>query len=391
MRRWVLIVIVLVLVAAGATVYVLYRTLTHHDAHQQPPCCKLQTVRLAVSSENVPFFKDSRVQAVFRAHGFDVEVTKFGSLQMCGTSFGNYDAAVVSSTIVAQQLENCAPMLANQTEITLFRSPLAIATYLPIAKCMQQLRIAQFSDGFWRFDLMKYIAAVQNGMSWSQCGNSVAPLKDRIFVSTTNPRCSNSGEMFLGDVSYVANKGAPVADPKTAQSVGEQIAPLFGDQGGSMEVTTEVLFQDYLTQGMTFTPMALIYEAEFIGEEISQPEHIKQGMLLMYPTRDVFAQRVLIPVQGPKGQLVETIGGLLNEQPLVQDAQEWYGFRYTNSSDFQAIVGKHSIFGKRITAPGDLQEGIPPPPDILKDLVNVASPIYPDSTSSASPNSAPAC
>jgi hypothetical protein len=350
-----------------------------------------QAVRLAVGSENAPFFQDSRVRAVFLANGLNVEVTPFGGLQMCGIDFTKYDAVVPSGQIAAQQVESCAGKLTNQPEAPLFRSPLAIATYLPIAQCLQSLGIAKLdSHGFWQFLVWKYIQAVRDRLSWSQCGTLVSPLTGRIVVSTTSPRCSNSSEMFLADASYVANGRQAVADPNTARHVGTELAPLIGEQG-FMEVTTDVLFHDYLIQGMTYTPMALIYEAEFIGEEITHPGHIKHDMVLMYPTPDVFSQRVLIPVQGQKDRSTAMVGDLLNEPSLAQLAQEAYGFRYSDASEFQKVIGSHWIFGKRITAPGDFQPGRPPQPDILKDLVNAAMPFSTDNTASASANSAPVC
>jgi hypothetical protein len=125
----------------------------------------LQSVQLAVGSENIPFFRDPQVQKVFRDNGFNVQVTGFGSRQMAGIDFtkSRYDAVIPSSQITASQLENSTQPsvrpLKGQPEIALFRSPLAIATYQPIATCLNSLHIAyQESQGIWEFSILAYLA-----------------------------------------------------------------------------------------------------------------------------------------------------------------------------------------------------------------------------------------
>jgi hypothetical protein len=346
-------------------------------AARHPVCfAPLTTVQLAVGSENVPLFQDPQVQEVFQENCFDVQVTGFGSRQMASIDFrsAGYDAVIPSSQITASQLEAStqpgAQPLKGQPEIPLFRSPLAIATYTPIANCLKSLGIAsQDSQGIWEFSVAAYLAAVKHRLSWSDCGASLSPLTGKILVSTTNPQCSNSGEMFLADASYVAN-GSVVSDQPTAQKVGGELAPMITEQG-FMENTTDVAFKDYLVNGMGYTPMVLTYESEFIGEEITDPGAMSSDMVLMYPTENVFSQRVLIPLK-PNGI---TVGRLIQNDPeLRRLAQELYGFRYSDPAEFQNIIGSHRIFGMKITVPLQITEGTPPDPGILEDVVNAAKP-----------------
>ena len=131
--------------------------------------CVLQhdrVVWLAVGSENVPFFQDSQVRDIFRSYGLDVQVTGFGSRQMSqmtNVDVRRYDAFVPSSQVTAEQLVIAHPSLAGQQRFELFQSPLAIATYKPIAACLSRLGIAsQDSHGIWQFNVAAYLAAVQN-------------------------------------------------------------------------------------------------------------------------------------------------------------------------------------------------------------------------------------
>jgi hypothetical protein len=330
------------------------------------PVPPLTTVQLAVGSENVPFFTDPEVQQVFRENGYDVRVTGFGSRELASKNFATskpkYDAVVPSGQITASQLANVTPFK-GQPEIPLFRSPLAVATYSTIASCLQSLGIVSQSQGVRWFSIPDYLAAVADKWTWSRCPSSVAPLTGRILVSTTNPQCSNSGEIFMADASYVAHHDVAVADPGTATEVGGNLAPLIQEQG-FMEYTTNLVFQDYLVEGVDYTPMAVIYEAQFLGEKITQPGAVnsQQGgkMVLMYLTPDIFSQRMLIPFPGDSAGAA--VGHLVADNPQLQQlAQEKYGFRYSNPAEFSSIMRSHGI-----TVPlGITQAKAPNDPTIL--------------------------
>ena len=371
--------VVLIVVIALLVSHVMTRPGAGPD-YSPPP---KQTVRVAVGSEDLAFLQDPQVQEVFRENGFDVQATGFGSRQMASIDFASsrYDAVTPSSQIAASQLETSARPLEGQPEIPLFGSPLAIATYQPIAACLRSLGIAsQDSKGVWEFSVAAYLTAVKRGLSWSECGASLSPLAGKILVTTANPQCSDSGEMFLADASYVAN-GSVVTDPDTATRVGGEVAPMITGQG-FMESTTDLVFKDYLVNGMDYAPMALIYESEFIGEEITQARAMSSDMVLMYPTPNLFSQRVLIPLPGDS--LGAAVGHLIVSNPELQRlAQEKYGFRYSAPAEFQKIIGSHRIFGKQITVPVQIVQGTIPVRSMLEDIINAAT--------STRANSAPAC
>src|SRR5208282_3028045 len=132
---------------------------------------------------------------------------------------------------------------------------------------------------------------------------------------TTDPQCSNSGETFLAVASYVANNNSVVTDPGTALRVGRELAPVITEQG-FMEYTNDTVFRRYLANGLYYTPMALIYESEFIGEEITDPGAMNPDMVLMYPVPNVFSQHVLIPLAGDSRGVA--VGQLIASNPELQ-------------------------------------------------------------------------
>jgi hypothetical protein len=331
-----------------------------------------KVVQLAVGSENVSFFQDSRVQAIFKhTYRYDVQVTGFGSRQMADVDIGRYDGFVPSSSVAAQQMVSAHPPLHGRyPPYPLFSSPLAIATYQPVAACLRRLGIAyQDSSGIWWFKVQAYLQAVQDvpQSQWSDCGGALASLHRVILLTTTNPQCSNSGEMFVADASYVAN-GGTVQSISAAVKIGRELAPMISGQG-YMENTTDNLFQDYLSQGMDYSPMVLIYESEFVGEEITAPRKMAPGMMLMYPTPDIFSKRTLI-ARDPRGA---AIGRILSNNPqLAKLAQQSYGFRDSTPQQFQQTMGRFRIFGRKITVPTQFAPASAPMPDILEKIIDVA-------------------
>jgi hypothetical protein len=325
----------------------------------------LKVVQLAVGSENVPFFQDSQVQAIFNTYGYDVQVTGFGSRQLADVNIGRYDGFVPSSSVAAQQLEIAHPSLKSRySPYPLFQSPLAIATYQPIAHCLEKLRIASQDRGIWWFNVEAYFQAFQKvpQPKWSDCGASMAPLAGTVLLTTTNPQCSNSAEMFVADASYAANSGT-VQSISAAAKIGKELAPMIADQG-FMENTTGTLFNDYLTQGMDSKPMVLIYESVFIGEKITAPGQMARGMVLMYLMPDIYSQRTLI-ARDASGA---AIGRILHNNPqLAQLAEQSYGFRESPPLRFQQIMRHFHIL-----VPTQFSSASTPIPNILENIINVA-------------------
>jgi hypothetical protein len=139
---------------------------------------------------------------------------------------------------------------------------------------------------------------------------------------------------------------------------------------GFMENTTDVVFQDYLTRGIYDIPMALIYESEFLGEDLTRPGDMSGDMVLMYPTPDVYSERVLIPRDG----LGRTVGYAVRDNPELQRlAQEEYGFRTSRPAEFQKIMA-----GRNITIPAQIASGAPPPPGLLEEVISAANPPLPN-------------
>jgi hypothetical protein len=88
---------------------------------------------------------------------------------------------------------------------TPFASPMAIATFQPIADLLAREGVARHGTT-WTFDMGAYLRPAGRKPRWDRRKNNTAyPVRKNILVSTTDPRSSDSAAMYLAIASYVAN------------------------------------------------------------------------------------------------------------------------------------------------------------------------------------------
>jgi hypothetical protein len=311
----------------------------------EPPA--LTTVTGVIGSEKVPFFNDPRVQEVFRAGGLDVRVDPAGSRQIATTvQLDNYDFAFPSSSPAADKLLSVRPAARTYAP---YSSPMAVATFTPIVDLLTQAGVVG-PDGT-TFDVRRYLEIAEAGTRWDQLpGNTAFPARRDVLLSTTAPCQSNSAAMYLAITSYVANADTVVADPAGVAAVTPRIQELFRDQGYTPN-STEVVFEDYLSAGMGRIPMAMIYEAQFLAEQLSPDPVLAPDARLLYPSPTVYSRHTLVPIT-PAG---DRVGQLLTTDPQLATLAAEHGFRPTDPRLFAEVFRNH---------------GVPEPPQ----LVNVVEP-----------------
>lgn len=306
----------------------------------------LTTVTGVIGSEKLPFFADERVKAVFRANGLGVRVDPAGSREIATTvALDGYDFAFPASSPAADKLRQVRTAARVYTP---FSSPMAVATFTPIVDLLTRAGVVRGTT----FDVRRYLELTGAGTRWDQLpGNTSFPARRNVLVSTTGPCQSNSGIMYLGIASYVANGDTVVADPAAVGAVVPAVQPLFRDQG-YLPSSTEVLFEDYLSTGMGKVPMAMIYEAQYLAESLGPDPLLPPGATLLYPSPTVYSKHTLVPLR-PAG---ERVGELLTTDPeLVRLAAE-YGFRPTDPRPFADAFASRGL-----TAPPALVDVVEPP------------------------------
>jgi hypothetical protein len=310
----------------------------------------LTVVRGVIGSEKQPFFSDPEVIRVFRNNGLDVRVDTAGSRQIA-TSFdlSHYDFAFPAGVPAAEKIRLSRKV---NTSYSPFYTPMAIASFRPIADLLVSAGVAKAEAGYYTFDMQAYLQLVARNARWRDLPNNTAyAVNNSILITSTDVRTSNSAAMYLALASYVANGNNIVQDPAQGAAVLPKVEPLFLRQGFTA-TSSEGPFQDYLTIGMGKTPMVLIYEAQFVAQAALNDGSITKDMVLMYPTPTIYSKHTIVPLT-PAG---DRAGRLLQSDPDLQRLAIKYGFRTNDASAFNKFVSAH-----KVVLPSTLFNVIEPP------------------------------
>ncbi|MFE3542743.1 three-helix bundle dimerization domain-containing protein [Nocardia sp. NPDC059177] len=320
-------------------------------------------VRGVVGSEKVAFFQDERVVRVLADNGVRVEVEPAGSRQIATTvDLDQYDFAFPSSSPAAERIQR---QRAVTTKYTPFASPIAIATYRPIADLLTAAGVIR-PGPVATFDMNKYLELTAAGVQWDDLpGNTTYPVAKNILVSTTDPRTSNSAAMYLSIASYVANDHTIVRGDTAEAHVLPVLSKLFLAQGYT-DNSSEGPFNQYLANGMGPTPLVCIYEAQFVGA--AGEGRITPDMVLTYPTPTVLSNHTLVPLTATG----DTIGALLTENPELRRLAAEHGFRTGDNAQFAAVATE-----REVAVPADLIDIVDVPAyDTLEHLLDGVAAAY---------------
>ncbi len=348
----------------------------------------LTVVTGVIGSEKAPFFADAGVKKIFADAGYDVEVTTAGSRQIAtSVNLKGVDFVFPSSAPAAQKIKL---QTGASTTFAPFYSPMAIATFTPIVQLLSAAGIAnQNAAGTWHLDVAKYLAAVAAGTRWNQLPGAASLYNSSrsILISSTDIRQSNSAAMYLAIASYVANNNSIVDSQSSQDAIIDQVGSLFLEQGFSAS-SSEEPFDDYLSQGIGSKPMVMIYEAQFLGEEMGdQKSAITPDMVLMYPDPTVFSKHTVVPLS----KTGTAIGQMLVDNPKLAKLEAIYGFRPANATVFKDALTEHKL----AVPPLPVNVIDPPSYETLESMIEQISTRYdtpgstPAPTASTIPNSTP--
>lgn len=301
----------------------------------------LTIVNGVIGSEKKPFFEDPDVRAVFAEAGLDVRVVTAGSRQIAtSVDLSEFDFAFPASAPAAEKIKREA---GASTVYAPFFSPMAVATFAPIATLLQSAGVASVdAAGTWHLNMAAYLDLAASGTRWNELPGAAATYNSSrsVLISSTDIRQSNSAAMYLSISSYVANGDTVVNTPEQEAAIIDPIASLFLAQGFSAS-SSEAPFEDYLAQGIGSKPLVMIYEAQFLGRQMSDSgaNAITDDMLLMYPDPTVLSKHTVVPL----GDTGSRVGELLQNDPRLAALAAQYGFRPADPSVFAATLTERGI------------------------------------------------
>ncbi|WP_345493193.1 three-helix bundle dimerization domain-containing protein [Nocardia callitridis] len=353
-----IVALVLVVVAVGFTV-----RKPAAEAPTAAPAQALTVVHGVVGSEKMAFFQDPKVVDTLARNGLQVDVQPAGSRQIAtSTDLDRYDFAFPSSEITAEQIQRQRKV---NTRYIPFSSPMAIATFAPIVDVLTRAGVVG-PGPTPTLDVGAYLKLVGNNTRWDQLpGNTAYPVGKNILISTTDPRSSNSAALYLAAASYVANNETIVQGTPAEQDVIPTLSRLFVGQGYT-ENSSEGPFGNYLAGGMGPTPLAWIYESQFV--EAAAQGKTTPEMRLLYPGPTVWSRHTLIPL----GDSGDRLGQLLSEDKGLQRLAAEHGFRTGDPAQFGAVVAEHGV-----PVAADLLDVVAPPTyETLEHLIDGVTKSY---------------
>jgi hypothetical protein len=313
---------------------------------------RLRTVRGVVGSEKAPFFADPRVREAFAEHGLRLETDPRGSREMATTvPLGRYDFAFPASEHAAARVRQARPATGSYAP---FASPLAVATFTPIADLLTTAGAAgRAPAGHWAIDLAALLDLARRDVRWDQLAGNVAyPARRDILLTTTHPSDSNSAAVY----AWLAQRqlgGAPAVD---------QVVRLFADQGGGLERSTEDPFEKYLTQGLNYAPMVLVYEAQYIDAALSGT--LPRNATLAYLSPTTRSAHTVVAFTGAGDEVGRLLTG---DSDLARLAAE-HGFRTANEADIAPALARVPAGGAAL--PARLTDVVDPPAtDVVESLL----------------------
>jgi hypothetical protein len=329
----------------------------------------LTVVTGVIGSEKKPYFDDPAVKKIFAEHGYDVQVTTAGSRQIAtSVDLSKVDFAFPSSAPAAEKIKQETKA---STVFAPFYSPMAIATFTPIVELLQKAGVtSKDSAGTWHLDVAQYLALVAKGTRWTDLeGSEAYPNSRSILISSTDVRQSNSAGMYLSIASYVANGNKVVSSKDQEAGVIDEVGNLFLEQGFSAS-SSEAPFEDYLSQGIGSKPMVMVYEAQFLGREMSATgkNAITPDMVLMYPSPTVQSKHTVVPLTAAG----TAVGQLLQNDAGLQKLAAQYGFRPADPSLFTEALTEHGL-----DVPANPVDVIDPPSyETLESMIETISGRY---------------
>jgi hypothetical protein len=320
-------------------------------------------VRGVIGSEKKPFFDDPKVKAAFAKAGFDVQVDTAGSRSIATTTdLSKYDFAFPAGTPQAQKIQRDRKI---GTVYVPFFTPMAVATFTPIADLLTAAGVARQGPNGRILDMKAFLALAARNARWTDLPNNTAyPVSKSILITSTDIATSNSAAMYAAIASYVANANNVVPGPDQVPAVAPAVNPLVTRQGFA-ESSSEEPFNDYLSIGIGKTPMVLIYEAQFVDRAGQPNGGIRKDMVLLYPDPDVISKHTVVPLTGPGDE----VGRLLSNDPELQRLAVVHGFRTANPTAFRDFVSRNRVN----VAPDVLNVIEPPTYETLDALVTEIS------------------
>lgn len=281
------------------------------------------TVSLWAGGEKSRFLRNPEVTRILaERHGLNLDAVKAGSIEMVTTlSLDGRNAVWPSTQVAAELYRRRGGVLV--TEETVFQSPLVVFTWAEVADALiAKGWVEARGETLFLTGFAPLVEALEQETPWSAL--SLPQLYGAVRIGSTDPRRSNSGNMFAGLLAVMLD-GGRVPTVGSVEALVPRLRSYF-ERLGYMESSSGDIFESFLKTGMGARPLVVGYEnqlTEYVVEHRDQAAAIAERIRVLYPVPTVWASHPLIALDATGVRLVEAL-----RDPEIQ-ALAWkeHGFR----------------------------------------------------------------
>ncbi|MFI6346279.1 hypothetical protein [Streptomyces sp. NPDC050560] len=321
------------------------------------------TVRGVIGSEKAAFFSDPDVKKALADEGLSVRVDTSGSWAMEDRDLKGYDFAFPSSKEPADEL--AAKLHVQDAPARPFYSPLVVATHRATAGVLAANGLATLSGkGVGTLRMDAYLKAAKADRLWQDLkgASGHAELTGTLSITTTDPRTSNSGALYLAAASYVDNGGQVVSDEAGVERTAPLLRKLTAVQG-SQQSSSEQPFTDFVSG--VGNPLVLAYESQVAAQLIQRDA--PDDLVVLYPDTEVTSDHNLVPLTAAGKKL----GALLSDDPGLRKLEARFGFRPRGGTEFaDATAGHKDHINQSLSG---VKQAPAPRADMLRDMARRAA------------------
>ncbi len=318
------------------------------------------TVRVLTGSEKEKFLTDPELAKVLADEGIALDVQKAGSREIATRpDLKTFDVAYPAGAPAAVKISQ---VTGSKRIFSTFYTPMAVASWKTLIPVLEKSGLVSHKDGSWFIvDMAKLVEMMQKGTRWKDLpGNTAYAVGKSVLVTSTDPRKSNSGGMYLALAAYLANGDNVVDNEADADKVADSMVKLFSKQG-YQESSSAGPFEDYTAMGIGKAPLVMVYEQQFLEYVLAHPNP-NPDMVLLYPEPTILTKHTIVALSDNGVRFAQ----VMTSNPKVISIAQRYGFRAQDNTELFAAVD-----ARKLAIPHTIVDVIDPPSyDILEKLIN---------------------
>ncbi len=291
----------------------------------KPDPSSFLTLKGYIGGEKKGFLENPKVKEILKnKYNIIIDYTKAGSIEMVKRNLGRSDFLWPSSQVALALYKQMNSGKSVKASI-IFNSPIVMYSWDFIVDAMEKHGLVQKKGETYTIKLEKLVKMIIDGKKWADIGLEEQFGKaKKIFIESTDPSKSNSGNMFSGLLANILNN-EDVVTAKEMQNVIPRVVAFF-KRLGFLQSSSGDIFHQYTRMGIGAKPIIVGYESQIIEFSKKNPQgwqRLKNKIRILYPAPTVWSSHPLIITNSKAKQLLKA----LKDKELQKIAWNEHGFR----------------------------------------------------------------